>query len=269
MNKPLLFLFFFSTYLWSQQEMQNDTYRGKVKTVEQKTFQITENELAEKANYYTIKTYQNNGKPISVQYMGDDNLMDTNELYTYLPNGNIQKIETLKVNNSIQKTLTYEYNRLDQLWIEQKLDYKFDVTSQVTYVYDDQGRLLSKEQLFPEIGYTTLDRYVYNEQNQIIEISKESQTGITHEKYTYSDEGWMIGKEEFNTRNEKFSAILYEYNEQGDKISLFKLDATGEMTYFEQYEYTYDAQENWIEKTNYIKGDMTSVEKRVFTYFEN
>lgn len=267
MNKILAILFLFNTMLWAQQDNEVDKIIGNVRSIESKTYKVKDYLPETNPNYFYIKYYSRAGFVSNIKFMGEVGFMDSEEVYTYQNDGKILKIETLKSNGKINKTTSFEYDVFNNLLSEKKLNYKYDIESQSTYLYDGSQKLISKDQHFSKINYTTKDRYMYNDQNQLTEISKEDSSGITREIFTYYPNGMLFTKDEYNSKNEKFSSILYEYNVQGDKISLFKFDISGELTYFEQYEYQYDATGNWTEKKSYTKGDLTSIEKRVLVYY--
>lgn len=267
MNKIVLILLFSGTVIWGQQNSSEDRLKGNVKTVEDKTFGVSNSEVSENSNYFNISNYNSDGQVASIKYMGDDSVMDTEEVYHYNPERKIQKIETFIANGSLDKIILYEYNSAGNMSMEKKMNAKNKLENQTVFSYNDQNLLTMKEQTFPEIGYSIIDRFMYNGQNQIVANTKENPSGITKEEYAYNERGELTEKDEYNMKNEKFSSIMYEYNENGDKISLYKFEPSGEMTYFEQYEYVYDTQGNWTEKTIYIKGDRTMVEKRKITYY--
>jgi len=267
MYKSLFLLFFIHTLCWSQQNTLSDQIKGKVKSIESKTFLVKNNLIDSQPNYYFIKSFNIAGFPTQIQYMGDDEILDSEEVFTYTNSGKISKIETLKKNGSINKTISVEYDANDNVIREIKVNYKYDVESETTYLYNDSNVLLSKKQQFPTIKFSTTDLYFYNDLLQIREIQKATPDGNSKEVYSYNEKGYLLEKAEYDISNKIFSSIMYEYNLLGDKISLFKFDPSGEMTYFEQYEYVYDNKGNWTEKKTYVKGDFMSIEKRVIKYY--
>jgi hypothetical protein len=100
----------------------------------------------------------------------------------------------------------------------------------------------------------------------MIERSKKARIGSTKEVFQYKSGRLPIKKSEYNALGELFSTIQYKYNKQGDKISLEKKDTTGNISYYETYQYQYDTKGNWIEKINFEMDKKASIEKRTIKY---
>ena len=199
--------------------------------------------------------------------MRTDATPDNEEIYTYDKNGKLVRIDEYQRKKNPDKITFLEYDVNGNLNIEKKCDAANNILVQTDYTYDTNNTLLKKKQWFKNINFTAIERYDYNSRGEVTVITKETPTEISREQYKYNSSGNVIEKSEYNAKNQHYSTLLYEYNIQGDKTGLYKLNVSGEMTYFEQYEYQYDEKDNWTEKKIFIKGDWKSVEKREIKYF--
>ncbi len=267
MNKIPLFLMFISSFAWAQQDFLNEKIKGKVKSIERKIYQVKEEIQATNHIYYYTIIYGKNALISKIKTMGNDEKMDSEELFTFNHQNKIETIETIRLDGSIYKTMAYVYNSSGNLISEKKMNYKYDIENESTYNYNNKGQLVSKNQTFLNIDHTIVESFYYNHKQQLIEVTKKNLNDLTREVFAYNNLGYVSEKVEYNSKNEKYNTTLYEYNDYGDKTSLFILDPIGEMTYFEQHEYTYDSQGNWIEKRSYVKGDYISLEKRKIVYY--
>ncbi len=266
MKKYFLLLMLFSLHVWGQRELQQEKLLGDIKTLETKTFTVVEGVPAKVYNYNILNKFDTKGKLYEVLFLGNDELMDNKEVIAYLPTEFVKEVAIYNREGRKDKVMTFQYNLKNQLIKEIKSVTNKGVEYESTFEYNDQKQLIKKIQFFPSIDYTVTEDYSYFNDN-ISELRRASHTGINTEKYLYNENGWLLEKTELNDKNIVFSDIFYEYNEKGLKTALIKIDETGEISYFEQYEYQFDSKGNWIEKKIYIKGDWTSVEKRNITYF--
>lgn len=267
--KKILYLFLLlSSPIFGQHTLiEQDIFKEKIKTVEVKTFAVIDNQIPTSHNYYLVKSFGQNGKIQNLKYFGNDLKLDTEEIYFYNSKLQLTKTEISMGNGRLDKIIYHEYNDKGDISKEIKTNAKNETEYESKFQYNTVGLLESKIQKFFNIDYEINERYLYNTQKQLLEAFKETHSGISKDKFTYNAKGLLLSKDEYNAKNELFSSTLYEYNEKGDKIALIKTDLDGNISYFEQYEYIYDAKGNWIEKNIYIKGVFSSQEKRVLVYY--
>ena len=263
----LTFLFF-SFIGFSQQNtinLKSKNLKGKVQSFEKTTFLVDKTTKNLTQKYKENYVFDSDGLLISIENFGDDTQPDSKETYSY----NQTKLSLHSVLSStgkIDKTTQYEYDEVGQLITQKKYNKSEKLQYQTSYLYNQKGLLSAKHKLIPSINYTMKQHYKYNAKDQLIEIAKIARIGTTKETFEYNDKGLQAKKSEYNAMGELYSYIDYFYNIENDKTDLKKYDTEGALTYFENYEYAYDATGNWTERSSFEKGEKVSIEKRVIVY---
>ncbi len=264
-----LLLVLFSLVLFAQQDpihLKDENLKGAIQSYEKKTYIVTPStgELVQK--YDEKKSFDTSGNLIGIATFGNDTKLDSKTVYKYEAGHLVSKI----VYNSAgkeDKITQYEYDAENRLTSQKKYNSAGQLQYQTRYFYNSKGQMLSEHKLIPSINYTLKEAYQYDANNYVIEIAKKARIGTTKVTFSYNDMGKVAKKSDYNAMGELYSVIQYEYNQYGDKTGLKKYDADGKLTYFETYQYLYDKQGNWTERTNFEKGKKVSVEKRKVTYY--
>lgn len=267
MKKAFLIILFLPIFFFAQQISEQDDFKGKIKSVETKTYTVAGDQVSSTHNYYSLRSYGLNGKLEHLKNFGNDLIIDSEEVNFFNSTNQLIKTEIKMNGGRLDKIIYYEYNPKGNLCREIKTNTKNENEYETKYQYNPNLLLETKSQKFFNIDYEIVERYLYNTQNQLLEAFKETHSGISKDKFTYNSKGFLLSKDEFNAKNELFSTTLYEYNDNGDRISLIKTNLDGEVTYYEQYEYVYDTKQNWTTKDIYIKGIYSIQEKRILSYY--
>ena len=258
----------FSFIGFSQQnsiDLKSINLKGEVQSFEKTTFLVDKTTKNLTQKYKENYVFNSDGFPISIENFGDDTQLDSKKTYSY----NQNKLSLLSVFSStgkVDKTTQYGYDEVGQLIIQKKYNKSEKLQYQTSYLYNQKGLLSAKYKLIPSINYTMKQHYKYNAKDQLIEISKIARIATTKETFEYNHKGLQSKKSEYNAMGELYSSINYSYNIENDKTDLKKYDTEGALTYFENYEYTYDTTGNWTERSSFEKGKKVSVEKRVIIY---
>jgi hypothetical protein len=261
-----LFILLFTPLMVVSQTLVDNPIKGSVKSIELKHFLVGNDGIDSYHKYYTVTWFNHDGKVSSIYHYGDDEIWDVKEVYEYGSNKKLTTLTTYSKGNVLDTKISYEYHENGKLKLEKKTDHKGKAQYQTNFIYNENA-LISKQQWFTEIDYTLKENYTYNEEGFINRADKVSKTGTSSELYLYNDQGQLTDKGEYDTSQQLYSTTIYTYNAQGDKTALYKYNEEGALTYFEQYEYKYDSQGNWIERNSYEKGIYTHVEKRTIKYF--
>jgi hypothetical protein len=269
--KKIIFLSFllFSFIGFSQQNnlnLKSENLKGNVQSYQNKTFLISKTSGLLEQRYNEKRSFNSNGLLTSIENYGDDTQLDSKETFTY-EHAKLSEHTVYGSSGNINKTTKYEYDEAGNLVTQKKYNKSDKLQYQTTFLYNNKGILTAKHKLIPSINYTMKQHYKYNDLEQLIEISKIARVGTTKETFEYNTIGLLSKKSEYNAMGEMYSFINYVYNKQQDKIELKKYDIDGTLTYFENYEYTYDNNGNWIKRTSFEKGVKVSSEKREFTYY--
>lgn len=155
--------------------------------------------------------------------------------YNYDQNG---KISSYKDN---WKTLNFVYNKLNRLM-------KIDGTYPCSFTYDGSGKISKKIYKLPqEEAYDELLYYygVNDSVQQIVTKSFQDNNSFSTVFYTYNNLGDIISEERNVSSN------------ISDIVRPYKID----------YIYKYDKHENWIERTEFLFGEMKAIIKREISYY--
>ncbi len=271
MTKFTLLTFLLCSFIgFSQQntiDLKSKNLKGKIQSFEKTTYLVDKTSKNLTQKYKENYVFNATGSLISIESFGDDSQLDSKETYSY----NQAKLSLHSVFSStgkIDKTTQYEYDEIGQLITQKKYNKSEKLQYETSFIYNQKGLLSAKHKLIPSINYTMKQHYKYDVKDQLIEISKIARIGTTKETFEYNDKGLQSKKSEYNAMDELYSYINYFYNKENDKTDLKKYDTEGALTYFENYEYTYDNYGNWTECTSFEKGEKVSVEKRKLTYIE-
>jgi len=263
---PILFL---SLNLYSQYiqvSLETENLKGKVASYTTKTFLVSANSNDLLLKYHMKYAFNKKGNIESIENYRDGIKLDSREIFEY-ENGKISKHKIYNSIGTVGKTSLFDYDSNGNLASQKKYTGKEKLQYDTSYLYNQKGQLTIQQKLIPSINYTMKESYKYDDFNNLIVRSKTARIGTTKETFRYNSKGLQTKKSEYNAMGELYSVIVYEYNEQNDKTSLKKYDAANTMNYYENYEYVYDANGNWIEKISSEKGEKVSEEKRTISYY--
>lgn len=262
---PILFL---SLSLYSQYKsisLDSENLDGKIASYTNKTFLVSKESKDLQLRYNVKYTFNAKGNITSVENFKENLKLDSKEVFEY-ENGLLSKHTVYNSLGTHGKSSGFEYDTNGNLTSEKKYNRQGKLQYDTSYLYNKEGQLTAQQKLIPSINYTMKENYKYDDFNHLIVRTKTARIGTTKETFRYNSKGLPVKKSEYNAMGELYSVIVYEYNEQNDKTSLKKYDAANNMNYDEFYEYVYDAEGNWTEKTSFEKGIKTGVEKRQINY---
>ncbi|MBM3455803.1 MAG: hypothetical protein FJX80_11745 [Bacteroidetes bacterium] len=227
----------------------------------------------------TVTTYSYDGGKTSFA------LFNENGMY-------IKDIIGLANSSGLMWEYSYENNKI--IWSIFSANFSGElVQSKTTYSYDSNGRLSESN----SGGSST--QYIYNEDGQLIKSSEEGNLVKITEEFYYSKNVLdsqvrvVITKKDGSTYfekriylNEKVATFIfgrfgsnefpnsngitfYKYNDKGDcieeKSDEYENEKMSKST-LNRYEYSYDENGNWLQKTRFENGTLSTVLTRVIVY---
>jgi len=271
MRKLLFFAVFgcFCINLYSQLDykLSDMDIKGSVSFMTEKEFQV-------KGADYSLQTeirrsafaFNKNGCKIEEEYSTPEGEVAYQGVFKYSENGNIveEKISNFEVGENFIKTYDIgksaisvniqEGSAQPTLLAKYIIDSKNNVTKRtdynnsggtfrvLDYLYDASGKITSETQQMPGSEKLTF-KYLYNSKGQLEKKQEVNNTGaVTYtQSYTYDEKGSIATETSF-------------YVDDPQKLLI-------------SYKYIYDDKGNWIEKQEYMDGNLFSVVKREIAYF--
>ena len=236
-----------------QPEVRTDGFRGPVRSVTTTMYEaITENNTMRRG----------------------DVLEKLQTIYNY--KGQRKSMTYLSAAEDIIFRSRYKHDAFGQTTLEQIVDNEERVIGRTYYIYnsnfvltetyvEDQERQIENRTMYKYDGEGRLSQRSFNDpQNEV----------YRREVYTYTADGNILKTVIYNRARQKIQEVRYEYDEHGQAITrtLFDYTEAEPEVFITRFNYRYDSQNNWIQKTEYnVDGDNMVAEyitERKLEYFE-
>lgn len=292
----------FAGISFSQSDLENQRLKGKVKSLETKTYRTTN-----KRKSIKILSIKSESKS---EFNKDGFLLSARSRFTSdsLGTGDWSRTEN-KLNNLNQPSKTMEFENDELL---ESISYEYNNQNNLVSksFYNESGKLLKSEKIDYNSdgliarktwlnGTGIEDRHdttIYNKNKEVVEyhfikgvytISKYMLYPKEYSKKTtelnanrdtnyvylveYNDKNELLVYETFDSKGKTIKKNTFKYNKKGDLILEKSFDDNGNKNDldFRKYKYDYDDKGNWIKRTEFVKGgNSVNMTIREITYFD-
>ncbi|WP_055437542.1 hypothetical protein [Lacinutrix algicola] len=169
--------------------------------------------------------------------------------------GNLKKYYATTIDNNGNVTEFKNYNTDNELVYLQKNE------------YDTNGNVTSRIGGNPKSNKVFKTELEYNSKNEMIKKIKYNSDGTVKDtrNYKYDANGNEVESELFKS-NGDYTKFISTYDERNNILTQYWYDKDGTQKHWNNWEYNYDKQGNWITKKRYSKGELGFVWERKIEY---
>jgi len=174
---------------------------------------------------------------------------------TFDKDGNLKKLTTTEFDEN-GKIIEYKtYNSDNELIFLQKNE------------YDTKGNQIALTKSSVKSNRTFKTTNEYNSKNQKIKETDFKSDGIIKgiRTYRYDTKGNEI-ESELTRPNGDYTKFISTYNERNNILTQYWYDKDGKQKHWNNWEYSYDKNDNWITKKRFSKGELGYIWERQIEY---
>jgi len=151
-------------------------------------------------------------------------------------------------------------------------DFKYDTKGKIDkkyeYIYDNLGRRIFQNQYASDGKLNRKMNYIYDEKGNITEDNSFTSEGKLGKKYTYTYDisGNKLENNRYTTDGRLDKKVNYKYDDKGNVIEEIQTANDGKKAVY-SFEYTYNTQNNWIQKDSFNGKLIVSIIKREIEYY--
>lgn len=186
-------------------------------------------------------------------------------LFSYDATGNLSEMQLWSSDTYFVLKQVYEYDKngnrlsLKSYTNEQVLSYEY------TYEYDGNNNKIKMVYQKGKSPVTQTTNYTYNGKNELIKFERYDNDKLVHTvEYTYNQNG--IVTESINRGISSQSKTVARFDEKGSLIETMEYK-NEEPGVHQTYWYEYDAQGNWIKRSNSYNGESPTITVREIVYY--
>jgi YD repeat-containing protein len=173
--------------------------------------------------------------------------------------------------DSILGTYTYTYDQNGNM-VEEKDYRKSDIPEELINRTFDENNILQKEEIITYLGKDTLtsqNLFYYNKTGDLIKtkMKVENDSIYTEVINKYYDNGNLRETQNIPTGNKNSHIITQRYNKNGDGIEYSRKTKDGEISDIWIFNYKYDSNKNWVEKSIFKNNKPLRIVKRKIKYY--
>ncbi len=133
--------------------------------------------------------------------------------------------------------------------------------------YDINGNVISRTTKSTKSEKVYKTELIYNSKNEVVKKIKYNTDGTIKDTRTYKyDENGNEIESELIRSNGNYTKFISEYDNFNNLIAHNWYDKDGNQDHQTTFEYTYDAQENWITKKRFSNGELGFIWERKIEY---
>jgi hypothetical protein len=220
------------------------------------------NDHLEKYNIYDV-----NEKIIEYgQYDGEGNIYEVTKIQRD-QNGNPIKGTIFGSKGNLKKYYTTTIDENGNV-----TEYKnFNIDNELVYLqkneYDINGNVTSRIGGNPKSDKVFKTELEYNSKNEMIKKIEYNSDGTVKDSrtYKYDSNGNEVESELFKS-NGDYTKFISTYDERNNILTQYWYDKDGTQKHWNNWEYNYDKQGNWITKKRYSNGELGFVWERKIEY---
>jgi hypothetical protein len=174
---------------------------------------------------------------------------------TFDKDGNLKKYTKTEFDNNGDIIEYKSYNSDDELISLQRNE------------YDTKGNLISMTNTSVKSNRTFKTINEYNSKNQLTKETDFKPDGTLKDTrtYKYDTKGNEI-ESELTRPNGDYTKFISTYNERNNILTQYWYDKDGKQKHWNNWEYNYDKNDNWITKKRFSKGELGFVWERQIEY---
>lgn len=219
-----------------------------------------------------------------------------NEMTTaFNTKGNFTEMKV--INELVQMTFKTSYDNNDNFIAMESINTEGKVTSKNESKYNEKGLKVEDITKMPDGTVFQRMLFTYNDKGYEVErkmcgisdnscsekiISEYDQKGnvvlektvrvlggrmIDKSTYKYDEKGNKTEWLSYNERDELMEKTVYKYDTNNNEIEVSLYDAFDVLEEKKTYKYTYDKQNNWTQKIEYINGTPNSISEQTIVYY--
>jgi len=266
-------------------DWEYDGLKGKVKSVTEISYEEIDasGKITKGKKRTNVYKYDENGNIIESSCYFYRNLY-SQFIYKYDEKGNLIKKNTYEFDGILHNEFIYKYddngNQIQESNYKANVNLDWRYNYKIIYEYDDTGNITKaiRYEFNDKLGYVEI--YEYKQlKKKIVEINRYQSNGRLASKqvFYYNNKGILTQENLYNPDGSLFSEVNYKYDDRENLIKKIRYKSDGSISsqfsykyndkehiieakidsflgnnkYF--YEYKYDLQDNWTEKTTTYK----------------
>ena len=173
--------------------------------------------------------------------------------------------------DSILGTYTYTYDQKGNM-VEENDYRKSDIPEEMIKRTFDENNILQKEEIIIYLGNDTLtsqNLFYYNKNGDLIKTKKkvENDSIYTEVINKYFDNGNLRETKSIPAGNKNPVIITQKYNKNGNGIEYSRKTNDGDIIDIWIFNYKYDSNKNWVEKSIFKNNEPLRIVKRKIKYY--
>jgi hypothetical protein len=257
--------FFFQSWAQFDNKLSELGLKGKVSSLVEIEYQLTNYDYnSKREERKTTFLFNQNGYKTKERYTSPSGEVLYLGTLTYSPSG---KLIEEKVNNfEYKKNYIKKYVHTPK---EISIDIEYESETPYLcekYVLDSKKAVIQRIEYDRNIIVRTFD-YSYNSAGKLRSETQKMQDALTIFNYTYNRKGQLETKTEVDTLGKVLHTQSYTYNENGYVESEITSYSDDPQKLTLTYKYVLDATGNWIEKQEFMDGNLFSLTVREISYY--
>jgi YD repeat-containing protein len=257
-----------------QNDLQIQNIKGQVQNIELKNYYL--NEDFKDSNFYTlsfkeITKYDTNGNLTEYRYYNSREVFESKKIYNYDFNNNLIGILFFDSLSNLTDEINYKYKYDESGKI---IEHNFiDETDQITncrYYYDKLGNVIEKKYFDIDNNLQNIEIFKYDYNGLLIETKDLNGDAEIDDKecYKYDKNGFLIEETIYDNDSEIYEVKQYILDFNGNPLKIYRFDSNKNLLVFLNYEYIYDSQGNWLEKSLVENQKKKFIKVRNITYYK-
>lgn len=218
----------------------------------------------------SLKKFNEKGYLIEREDYTPNGLLSSKLVYKYDENGNYKEKQNEDFTNNFNEKSIYHYEEKNMIEISKYRPKSWIIASKRISIFDERKNVVEKQ--YYDLNGTLFSKsiYRYDENDNPIEwIMYRGRNELTLDSkmvYEYDEQGNHIEFRQYDKDENLFGRLLFKHNENKDVVEEIWYNEEGKIYSKTEYQYEYDAQNNWTKKIEYKNGKPIRWVERIIKY---